>query len=409
MAKVLVYSCLVRSGPGMFDNAQNTRIQNATFTINQYGALAVDRPLPVTAAVAEGQIATESPPASSAALEHNPPPRPRRESPDVYVDCLMTESRGYPLWIPSPNRSLPILNRTLGVSIGDVGVLTLEGGFDFLFNIFHDATHPINAAVGVPDTFIPFTPAPTAVDIQQFVEWNAGSFLADASIDRVDDVRDRSTTILEATGTEGAVLMIPEDIHTTKLKTITLLRKYVKDNIAEWYRFVKHTLGHDIENGDLHLVYGCRKSSGFGIATAFNTGRRENTRLAFWVEESWTGSSRCPYRWHHTGSAEVKAGPPGEDNIGALTTEPIKNQCLFVNTIAAKVSPETWKSAKLNTVMRLIPGSTKESNNGERGHTTKPGASGSTDDPSSSPSHERTFHPSAILLDILEAVGFQRT
>lgn len=84
------------------------------------------------------------------------------------------------------------MNRTLGISIGDVGILTPEGGFDFVFNIFCDATHPINAVVGVPDNFIPFTPAPAAADIQQFIEWYAGSFLADASIARVDDASDRS-------------------------------------------------------------------------------------------------------------------------------------------------------------------------------------------------------------------------
>ncbi|KAF5312321.1 hypothetical protein D9619_002402 [Psilocybe cf. subviscida] len=391
------------SRPGMFDRAQNTSIQNAIFTINQYGALAVDPPPPGSVALA--QTASGSTTASSRAHEYGPSgsPRPRRESPDVYVDCLMTESRGYPLWIPSPNRSLPTLNRTLGVSVGDVGVLTLEGGFDFVFNIFYDATHPINAAVGVPDTFIPFTPVPAAADIQQFVEWNAGSFLADASIDRVDDDGDRSTTVLEATGTEGAVLMIPENIHTTKLKMTIRLRKYVKENIAEWYRFVKHTLGHDIENGDLRVVYGCRKSSGFGIATAFNTGRRENTRLTFSVEGPWTDSSRCPYRWSHTGSAEVKAGPSGEDHVEVLSTEPVRNQCLFVNTIDARVSAETWKYVELNTVAQMMPNSTREPNSGERGPTAKSGAPGSMGEPSS-PCRERAFHPSGILQNILETI-----
>ena len=92
------------------------------------------------------------------------------------------------------------------------------------------------------------------------------------------------TIMLEATGVEGAALMIPEDIYTTKLKMTTRLWKYVGENIVGWYRFVKHTLGHDIENGDLRVVYGCRKSSGFGIATAFNKGWRENTRLSFFAE-----------------------------------------------------------------------------------------------------------------------------
>lgn len=69
--------------------------------------------------------------------------------------------------------------------------MTPEGGFDFLFNIFYDDVHPINAAVGTPRGFVPFTPTPTASDTQKFVEWNAGSYLSDPSIVRVDDGTDR--------------------------------------------------------------------------------------------------------------------------------------------------------------------------------------------------------------------------
>jgi hypothetical protein len=106
------------------------------------------------------------------------------------VDCLYTKNRGYPLWIPSPSTSLPILNRQLGVSLGDVGVFTPEGGFHYLFNVFHNATHPINAAVGVPEGFVPFLlDKPLELG---FVEWPAGSYLADPSIDRVDDDSDPS-------------------------------------------------------------------------------------------------------------------------------------------------------------------------------------------------------------------------
>ncbi|KAF5319360.1 hypothetical protein D9619_008671 [Psilocybe cf. subviscida] len=375
------------------------------------GTIAVDRPLFVTGAVATGQIASGSTGASSQALTNDPSPRPRRESPDVYVNCLLTTTRGYPLWIPSPNMSLPTLNRKLGVSIGDVGVLTPEGGFSFLFNIFHDADHPINAAVRLPGAFVPFTPAVTQGDTERFVEWNAGSFLADESIIRVDDGTDRSITKIEATGREGAVLMIPEDIVTEKLQITTPLRDYVDEYRLEWYSFVKHTLRRDIANGDLRVVYGCRKSSGFGIATAFNAGQRENTQLSFLVEGSLDDTSRCPYRWTFTGSAEVKAGPSGQSNTEFGSTEPVRNQCLFVNTISVKVPNETWHSAGLSTVkLGSTPGPGKAihgepiSEAGPSGSTIDPPSSGSMSDPSPSPFHQRVFHPSVILHDILETI-----
>lgn len=82
--------------------------------------------------------------------------------------------------------SLPVLNRELGVSLGDVGVLVPEGGFETLFNIFYDGSHPINTVVGVPDGFVPFE-RPKGSGQLEYVQWNAGSYLASPSIHRVDD------------------------------------------------------------------------------------------------------------------------------------------------------------------------------------------------------------------------------
>ncbi|KAF5310136.1 hypothetical protein D9619_010570 [Psilocybe cf. subviscida] len=310
------------SAGGMFDRAQNTQIQNATFTINQYGGIVADHPHAV-----------------SVAAEYDPSPR---ESPDVYVDHLLTKNRGYPLWIPSLSTTLPTLNRTLGVSLGDVGMLTPEGGFDFLFNILHDATHPINAVAGVPEGFVPFRQTKGSGHVE-FVEWNAGSYLTSPSMVRVDDGSDRLKTILQNRHRETAVLMIPEETRAVRMHVTMPLRKYIEENIAVWYKFVKHTLGREVENGDLRVVYSCRKSSGFGIATAFNTDQREKTQLTFSVDSTWADISGCPYRWSHTGTAEVKAGPSRQENYDISSTEPVRNQCLFVSTIDTKVSAEIWR------------------------------------------------------------------
>lgn len=133
--------------------------------------------------------------------------------------------------------------------------------------------------------------------------------------------------------------MIPQDIQTAKLKKLSRLRKYVANNIKDWYSYVKHTLGHDIENGDLRVVYSCRKSAAFGIATAFNQNRGGETQLTFCTDNAWGQISGCPYRWNHIGSAETKAGSSAHDNDSTL---PAQNMCLFVNTIDVKVSSEVW-------------------------------------------------------------------
>lgn len=197
------------------------------------------------------------------------------------------------------------------------------------------------------------------------------------------------TTTLEATGTEGAVLMIPEDMHATKVKITTRLRKYVKENIVAWYRYFKHTRGHDIENGDLRVVYGCRKSAGFGIATAFNTGRRENTRLSFSVDRSPADPSRCPYHWTHTGSAEAKADWSASSNVEFSSTEPARNQCLFIETIDTRLSVDTWTSADLHTVMYGTPSpNPSEPKHAKHGPTGQSSAPGSESASILGPSHE---------------------
>lgn len=61
---------------------------------------------------------------------------------------------GTPLWVPQTSSGHPIPYRAKGVSIGDVGILTHDGAFDFLFNICHPAGHPIQCSQ-LPENFVP--------------------------------------------------------------------------------------------------------------------------------------------------------------------------------------------------------------------------------------------------------------
>lgn len=118
----------------------------------------------------------------------SPIPAPQT-SPEIYVHHLMTKDRGYPLWIPSPNMRLPASYRASGVRIGDVGIITQEGSFSFLFNIFHEATHPINASMRLPRDFLPFTHyweiSPS--DLDEFKVYCSGSYLSGGSLERKDE------------------------------------------------------------------------------------------------------------------------------------------------------------------------------------------------------------------------------
>ncbi len=72
----------------------------------------------------------------------------------AYRQLLMRSGHGYPLWIPEPDAGLPVDYQREGVTIGDLGLLTAGGGFDFIFNVHVDAGHPVNAG-GVPPDFVP--------------------------------------------------------------------------------------------------------------------------------------------------------------------------------------------------------------------------------------------------------------
>jgi hypothetical protein len=71
--------------------------------------------------------------------------------------------------------------RAQGVRVGDVGIFTENGGFDFLFNICVPRDDAINPSK-LPENFIPISPLVDPTDIRKFAEFRSGSYLASSSI-----------------------------------------------------------------------------------------------------------------------------------------------------------------------------------------------------------------------------------
>jgi len=106
------------------------------------------------------------------------------ESPsDTYARLLLPKKQGYPLWLPEPNENLPLDYRSIGVDIGDVGIITSDGGFDFLFNICRSVDDPVNW-LGVPDGFVPLTLGPRDVRRLSGMH-NVGTHISSARIYKV--------------------------------------------------------------------------------------------------------------------------------------------------------------------------------------------------------------------------------
>ena len=106
-------------------------------------------------------------------------PTEDKESPITrYQRHLLLERHGFPLWAPQPLRRLPLSYRRTGVSVGDVGIITSQGSFDYLFNIclLHD--HPRNPEV-LPMDFSPIILLPS--DISELREHDSGTCLMTSS------------------------------------------------------------------------------------------------------------------------------------------------------------------------------------------------------------------------------------
>ena len=48
----------------------------------------------------------------------------------------MALGHGYPLWSPAPLESSPLPVQQEGVELGDVGIITRQGAFQYLFNVY---------------------------------------------------------------------------------------------------------------------------------------------------------------------------------------------------------------------------------------------------------------------------------
>ena len=99
----------------------------------------------------------------------------------IYQRHMYLEADGFPLWTPQPNETLDDSYRRKGVSIGDVGSFTPDGGFDFLFNICLPAGHSGNPKT-LPEGFVPLELEQT--DFRRFPVHSPHSYLARPPIKR---------------------------------------------------------------------------------------------------------------------------------------------------------------------------------------------------------------------------------
>lgn len=86
---------------------------------------------------------------------------------------------------------LPVEYQKRGIGIGDVGIITDYGAFDYLFNIRLPQNHPINPE-DIPEDFYPLHPPLSIADIHGYSAFKVGSHLASGQVETFQQDRESS-------------------------------------------------------------------------------------------------------------------------------------------------------------------------------------------------------------------------
>ncbi|KAF8917141.1 hypothetical protein CPB85DRAFT_1166399, partial [Mucidula mucida] len=173
---------------------------------------------------------------------------------------------GYPLWIPDPDEILPQSYCKDGISIGDVGLLTQDEGFDFLFNVHTSANNAVNSGAGVPwdDLLLATLNDPNPIRKTSFMHKEKSSI-----------------TSANLYSSASAVLMLPGGAHRYKAKNISVYENYASKDGLAWYQYANVTLGQGAPNGLLYRVTGCNKCRSWEMAAVSQPDETQEVSLKF--------------------------------------------------------------------------------------------------------------------------------
>ncbi|PPQ79550.1 hypothetical protein CVT25_003432 [Psilocybe cyanescens] len=274
-------------------------------------------------------------------------PLPSRKSSEIYYRHLTTKKRGSPLWIPEPNNMLSVEYQKQGIGIGDVGIITDYGAFDYLFNICVPQTDPINPE-DMPENFSPLNPPLSCADVLGYSASKADSHLASAQVETFRQDGESSGLTFESSASEGAILTMPRGSNSKDLRNLFKFRRYALANAEKWYRYANEIRGREARNGDVRLVVGYDSTTAWGMATFANLSEQRYSRLKFKpIGENSLGRI---YGWEYSGisMAEVRSGPDIHElerlmNLDQAEGQLIyENQCLFVRTLNITLQNDIW-------------------------------------------------------------------
>ncbi|ESK91853.1 hypothetical protein Moror_10505 [Moniliophthora roreri MCA 2997] len=210
----------------------------------------------------------------------------------VYPRVLYPLRDGIPLWFPEDNASpnFPEEHQSTGVRVGDVGILSPEGRFDFIFNICHPEDDPVQWKV--PDDFVQMEDSPPMEEIPKYFGKRVISRIDDSKRGVDAGLMGGEPGIHHQGGAEytvdfskgiGAALALPDGGGFKGAKEVNAFENHAKVHAHSWYYFVNAVLGWKVQNGSLYvyLVTGVIKSQAWETAVVHNPSRDYPISLSF--------------------------------------------------------------------------------------------------------------------------------
>ncbi|KAJ6512915.1 hypothetical protein C8R45DRAFT_812510 [Mycena sanguinolenta] len=249
-----------------------------------------------------------------------------------YSNQLLSQGRGFPLYVPQPDRNLPAEYQREGVAIGDVGTVTTDGSFDFFFNIYLPADHPINAHV--PEGFEPLPPY-DGIDVFR-TDFDPGNYVSSPSIcETNDDFTDAQCLGPQASTVIKTCKKLSRSSTALLLRNIAEMRHYATRHAERWYKHVNEARGRGLVNGSLYLVTGCEKAKSWGMASfcGVSLPSRNEFQLSFRPTDAEAGR----YRWKAPNCRHKHADLPAVDGTTL-------NQTTFIHAFTISLSETIWGS-----------------------------------------------------------------
>ncbi|KAK0447007.1 uncharacterized protein EV420DRAFT_1276391 [Desarmillaria tabescens] len=233
----------------------------------------------------------------------------------------MGHRHGFPLWFPDPDSNLPPSYQATGTRVGDLGYITDDGAFAYLFNVYAPADDPINVG-RVP---------PTSNLCQGFL------LLIYSFVHSKNCTRSTMRVGFEfsCSSARAAILFLPDGAVRYNCNFPARLYEHAKTNAQSWYQYFNGEQGREIRNGSLYLVTGCDKCHSWGTACFHYPSDHHSVSLRFLIAGLGEVAGLISHRW------EVQTGIHRRNHQCDATSN-LANQTIFIRgfTISVREQPQ---------------------------------------------------------------------